>query len=419
MRIGKNTLLKYLYIFSFCLAISTNFVYFSIPYYVKYVHCVLWIIVGSHYAKYRQKDSNLYGFAECRKDMKKFFFSPYVLFLILSIFGFVYYYEQLKLNMITRCISNILQFGLMILSVVYTSKLFEDKLLDYTFKSIVLNYLIIIILTISKYGIIDFVQTGLMPWGELADTWLANASHSLEVHDVVFATGFFLIYYLSEFKEKRTWEKIFLSLVIIYLGYKRIQLAALLLIVLIFKVIKAKSKKTEMFWAFISMCAMLVASLIFVYLIKSGMLVILALKYGIKFNGRLESYMYMADYYTFSPIYIGRGLGAGTRILEAISNSSSNNIVSGHSDILYSYINYGFVGFIAWILYSYYMIPKKLAKKYNVKAVYLWIMFTIYAFITYFTDNTLMYFAFQTSYMIVVLQVLYENSKIIEDARKK
>lgn len=410
MRISLNKFLKYLYIVSFCLAITGKCVYFYFPYYLKYIHCIIWSVLGLYYTNIKTNDLIGRKYSCCQKEIKRIFFSPYIIFLILSLLGFVYYFP-IDVNIFSRCISNILQFGLMLMSVVYTSKLFKDKLLDYTFKSLVLNYLVIIFLTITKYGIADFIKTGLVPWGALADTWMDNASHALEVHDVNFAAGFFIIYYFAIFKEQKPKIKILLSVMIIYLGYKRIQLVALLFIGLVFKIIKSKSKRTELFWAFIVTITMLFASLGYIYVIKSDFLIFLALKYKVEFNGRIESYKYLSEYFTLLPSYVGKGIGAGTRCIEAINRISSTNIVSGHSDILYRYFDLGFWGFIIWIVYSFFTVPKRLCKRYSTNAVYLWLIFTLYAFITYFTDNTTMYFAFQASYMVVMLQVLYENKK--------
>ena len=113
------------------------------------------------------------------------------------------------------------------------------------------------------------------------------------------------------------------------------------------------------------------------------------MQYNINFMSRLEWYLSIGDVFSFSPLYVGRGWGSLSLIIEDIS------VVGIHSDVLRMFVDAGFVGFIVWLIYYFKYIPSYYLKKPGI-AYRVYVIFMIYAIITYLTDNTLNYFIFQT-----------------------
>lgn len=119
----------------------------------------------------------------------------------------------------------------------------------------------------------------------------------------------------------------------------------------------------------------------------------------------------MAQFFSLSPFYIGRGMAAAIRLnMIGIAGGVWMNL--GHSEILLNYIDYGFWGFTLWVVYCCYFITRFLYKKYGNHVAKMWMICTSYAFITYIADNTAGYFAFQTTYMVIVFHMLYISKKL-------
>ena len=74
-----------------------------------------------------------------------------------------------------------------------------------------------------------------------------------------------------------------------------------------------------------------------------------------------------------------------------------------HSNILTLYIENGFVVFILWIVYSFYIKTKKLYKKSSVVSAECYLLLTVFVFILYLTDNCFKYFDTQMIYFLIPL----------------
>ncbi len=237
-----------------------------------------------------------------------------------------------------------------------------------------------------------------------------NVTAYLEIHDVTFTFGLFLIYFLLFDKGKSRNKNIIICSIFIYLGLKRIQLVALLLIIAMSFIIKGKSKRSIKFWTVLYTLSSLVILLSFIWVIDNNIIATLASAYNINFMGRLRVYKNMAEYFSFSPSFLGRGMSFSRIIGEQLIERHILNF-TGHSDVLINYIDYGFWGFIFWILHLCYFSTMHINKRYGADSAKIWIFFGVYSLITYLTDNTLTYFGFQSVYMIVILHMLkYDRS---------
>ena len=379
------------------------------PWWWHYIYCVLWIVLGLHSSKWKLhlKDTSYLG--KCRMEIGKIFAGQYAIFWLFTPLGYLVHYSDTSLHMITRSISTTLQVMLMIGAFMATSYFFKEKLLKYTFISMAINYTVIIILALVLCGAKDFVTYGLFPFTDAANAYSATlkSSRILEVHDVTFAAGFFFLYAVIWRKRLRDKNSLLLgSAVLMYLGWKRSEILVCFLLIIAAQFIRTKSKNSIRFWNYIYTAAVVGASFIWIWIIGSGFYNVLIEQYGITFNSREKMYAYMSQLFLFSPFYFGRGMSAGIITNEDLI-SSGISIIHGHSDTMLAYIDYGFWGMLTWLLYCTWFVTRKLMQKYSTDAAKLWLLFTAYAFVTYLTDNTSTYFAFQTVYMVIMFHVLY------------
>ena len=116
---------------------------------------------------------------------------------------------------------------------------------------------------------------------------------------------------------------------------------------------------------------------------------------------------------TLSPLYFGWGFSSVSRVIEHMDPLEVKwmVVVKGlHSDILKQYIELGFWGFVYWIYYELVYIPNKLFKLFGKRSSFAYTILIIYAFITYWTDNTEGYFLFQSALFIIPLAA-YEGNE--------
>ena len=408
--------LKYLYIITMSLAMLTKIGGKSLSWYTHYFHCVIWIGLGLLY--YKENKEVKY----CCNTLSKVYLMQYIIFWIFGGIGYLSNVATFQLNAVTRSISNTLLYILIFWSVYETARIFKDKLFIYTFYAVVVNYLIVIVSTLFKFGIKNFIIYGLRPYLDL-DWTIANAgtaSTALETNDVSFATGFFLIYFLiwKNINKKKQRRNITVCLIIIYLGFKRIEIAAIGLVFLLSIFWRKEGKKSTKYWAKIITISVYVIVILYMLVIQTGTIGILAEKYKIDFMGRLTVFNYMRRFFSVSPFYVGRGFSTAIRLNEAAQNTVKG-LIHGHSDILLNYIDFGFWGMLVWVAWCFYVATKHILKRHNTHAAKLWLMFTIYVFITYFTDNTSIYFATQSCYMVIMFHLFYTKKELSTIGVKK
>lgn len=235
-----------------------------------------------------------------------------------------------------------------------------------------------------------------------------------EVNDLTFGIGICLIFYLFfDSKNNKHYKvNILKCLVMIFWGLKRIQIVALILCYLFYRIIitKFNMKKASM----IVTGMIIFVSYLYVMFIHNNELIALASKYNINFMGRLPTYLYVSSHYSkFSPTFLGIGFGRIDEILNELVSMDFRidyiPVISLHSDILRMYIGIGFIMFGVWIFYQCYYKTKIIKKNVGFKCSRGYLLFTVYIFILYLTDNTYSYPITFTLYFICVLCCIEEN----------
>lgn len=236
-----------------------------------------------------------------------------------------------------------------------------------------------------------------------------------EVNDLTFGIGFCLLYYMFIDERKDNKINLLKSILLIFWGLKRIEIAAIILCYLFYKVVVSKIDfKNSLILA---TCIILAVSYVYVLFIHNNSLIDLASEYNINFMGRLPTYTYVANNYSdFSPTFWGIGYGYIDEILTDLENAKFkiNNIpiISLHSDILRIYIGIGFFAFGLWIIYQCY-IKTTLIKKYaGIICAKAYLIFTIYVYVLYLTDNTYSYPITFVLYFVCTLCSIDDNNNL-------
>lgn len=380
----------------------------NLPWYIPYLHSIFWIIIGNSWSR-SHKDIIV---NRITKQLIYLFLGTQIVFWGFSVFGYLFNSNYMSSNIITRAISTTAQSLLTFLSVAAACKIFKEKIVHYSLIALILKHTVVIIVSALSYGVGRFLPVVLLPF-KYDEVWSVSMMiASIEMHDLTFALGFIVIYlfeFINEFhptkkeKKKYIWA-ILVTIAFIYIGYKRIQLLALLAIIGASFLIRGKTKRGIRQWTIIVLVVEIVILYGYIWIIDSGVLNNLLILFELNSRGRIEAYNAMSNLFTFSPFYIGRGKESGVRLKEALYG---NTVLLGHSDVLYAFIDFGFWGFGVWIFYCFYFVTQKLNRIYGNKEARMWLLCTIYAFVTYLTDNTLTYFAFQTMYFAVMFSYIY------------
>lgn len=409
---------KLLYALSMSIAFSMELNEVNLPYFLKYIICILWILYGLYHAIRTHK-------------IKKILVQYLIILLIPFIFIIIQVIFIWNLGDVsstvtpdyyTRLYSNVLTNVITIIAVISSIYIFKEKALNLSFLALVLSTLLNTILVIQEYGINEFIKFLLTAWNVTSfeyGTIQHHISFAMEVHDVTFAFGFFFIYFVLYNKEKIQNKRLLLILSILgmYLGYKRIQIIAIViaLITSIILISRNNENKRIFYKMLIITFIMLIISFSYAIILKYNLLDILASKFNLDTMGRDNQYSYLVNLYEIKPFFSGTGYSYVNKLL-SITRGAMN---TSHTDIVRMYCELGFIGFIIWIIYYNFITPLLLSKISNIESGKLFFLFSVYLFITYITDNTLTLFTTQYIYYLIPLVIGYKNINLKLDKKER
>lgn len=274
--------------------------------------------------------------------------------------------------------------------------MFGEKAIHYTFYGLALGNAVIALLYIPSFGIsgvvssfIDFVLT-------MGDA--TGYMRRLEIHDITFTYGFFLIYFLLFDKISSKRVKVFniiVAAVFFYIGFKRIAIASFFLVLAVgFFLGKLTPKAQLKIMRLIAVCGILFACVYLIF-IKYGLFVQIMNDLGVDIKGRDVLYGYIDKYYRISPAFWGFGFEYVHIMMLEIAEAGGrqfNGMIDIHNDFMRVYIEMGFWGFLAWLYYTLIFQFNWIKSKFSSDTLRLFLLCEIYIFMTYMTDNTLFYF---------------------------
>lgn len=324
------------------------------------------------------------------------FFGVYGLILLGIIVWsvFLWIMDLQPVNFISRgCIKFGYQF-IVLLIMAAGAYMLGERAVNGVFYGLVAANAVIVAIAVMNAGVPAFISdftTFVQSGGEQV-----GAMVEIEIHDITFAFGFFVIYFIFFApKGAERWICTALAIVFFIIGWKRIAVAALA-VVLVFGFIIGYVPSRNRIRAMYLICLGAVG-LGFGYVVftKYNVLEIISRNFNINLMGRDVIYDYISDYYQISVAFLGYGFEYTTVLLRDIVSKNPFihiDVEMLHNNILTMYIELGFIGFWAWIIYTWFVQFRYILKRGGEKAAMLFMMCEIYIFMTYTTDNTLYYF---------------------------
>lgn len=321
-------------------------------------------------------------------------FAGLYLFLLLQSLT-VWITEQDGINLIRRGAATIAYQVLGIMTVASAYVLFGHKSLIYTFWGMVLGNLMLLASAMLRMGVGEFISELLAFYLSLGADDNA-ASRAMEVHDLTFAFGEFVIYFwlFDRKRPGRLWY-LLIACAFFLLGWKRIAIPGILIAGLY--VWMAGRRPAQKAMRFTGKIGVGLVALSFAYLlvIRSGLYAQICNALGIDTMGRIELLRFIEQYYEINPLFGGYGIGFITRMMQDFIESGRavlNAAMSIHNDILARYIELGFFGFVVWALYYFWGTARYIGRYWSREAATLFFACLLYCFMTYLTDNTVGYY---------------------------
>ena len=322
----------------------------------------------------------------------------------------VWIIDKSELSTIMRGLSgclvytNILSCALAAGSVMYV---FGENGIWFNLVSILASNLLMILTIIASDGIGAF-------FGEFIKLVLSFAENTgetivkAEIHELAFCLGAYIIYMLYKPKKKLWFWALFAVTCFCFLAaFKRIAMVAIAVVAvirIIFFLIRKISEKAVIRAANVVMITATVLLVAYILVIKLDVFTYME-KAGIETNGRAFIYSHVNEYYDFSPLFPGRGIGFLTYQLNEVV---SLGVSAVHNDFLQFYIDLGFFGYILWLL-SMTVLRTAYFGKDDADTALITMLLTVYLIIVSSTDNTMNYPLLTTVMGVLIIGNGYKN----------
>lgn len=386
-----------LYFISMTIAFTTRYGDYYLGFYLQIIIGAMWIMVAVI-----QMAENKFRFHH-KKDIlffvKLYMFPHLVIHLytiILMITGKVKW-EYFTTN-VTVYIPT--------LFAIFSVYLFEEKALKYIIAAMIASWVLSVSVSTLLKGFAIFPHAILQAYINPLDHYGGLSINYLELHDLVLAAGYIIVYYFFS-KEKLTKRNLMILFSIVFimtLGMKRISVLGLVVAILFCIVIKfTGTKKGVKICNFTGWIGFILCYL-FIYILSiKDVFYNFLTKYNINSMGRIYYYYEVMKYATFSPGFTGIGRNMVTQLLN--TELSYLKVGGVHSDIIKMYVENGFFLFGLWLWYYLIHITKSYNKKYGNQVAVLYFGLVIFMFSLFMTDNIEIYFICQI--ISIILPVSY------------
>ena len=407
--INKNVVI--FYIVSMIIAFTTRYGDYQMGFGLQVAIGLFWIIIviGDIIRKKFKVDKEKFDFV----FFLKIYFIPHLFIhlytIVLMIIGKVEW-KYMSTN-ITVYIPTLLA-----ISSVY---LFGVKSYKYNCIALIFSWVLSVLISLAAKGFGIFPHAIIQAYINPLDTSWGMTANYLELHDLVLALGYIIIYnvYIKNKITKKNAIVAFMILIILILGMKRISIIGIAIACLFILLLRFIPKKYRYKVCFLTGIAIFMISYLYIYSISNdNILFKLLSKYNINVMGRNYYFEKIISFATFSPSFLGIGRNVVTKLLQV--DFSYLGVGGVHSDIIKMYVENGFIVFGIWLWYYLIKLPKILSNKFNVTVGILYCCLVIYTFTMYLTDNTENYFICQMFSMIIPMTYALkakEETKQIEE----
>lgn len=240
----------------------------------------------------------------------------------------------------------------------------------------------------------------------LLTSFAANTGETIvkaEIHELAFCLGAYIIYMLCKPRKKALfWVLFSLALFCFLAAFKRIAIIAMLavavlrvLMILPRKISEKALRKSVN--AVMLICVFLLIA--YIAVIKADVFSLLE-KAGVDTSGRAYVYSHVNEYYEFSPLFVGNGIGFLTYQLNEVV---SLGVSAVHNDFLQFFIDLGFFGYILWLLSMTVLRTKYFGRDGDSGTALITMLLTVYLLIVSATDNTINYPLLTTVMGVIIM----------------
>lgn len=322
------------------------------------------------------------------------FVLPHIFIVIHAFLTILFYHQTFY---ISRSINNFLYAAMYILFSYCFYILHEKRAITIICQTILIYYTGLLLQALLNTDPLVFVKNIFIPGSEVLTRWL-------ESHDIGLSVGMILLFYMFFYKKTVLRYIYVLALLTVFLlCWKRIALAAFFAaLIYLFVLSNCVDKKGKMIWLWGIIGVIICFA--YIYVIYDNKLIPWLLSHNINPMGRNTLYSFFSDYYTFSIVFPGRGSGFTGKLLTSLAGTGKGvgTVVAIHSDILRSYIEYGFIGSMLWYAYYLFFLPMRF-RRIDSELGNLFFVIAFYSFIIYLTDNASSYMLFQMLYILLPL----------------
>ena len=291
-----------------------------------------------------------------------------------------------SLSLIRRGSSMIFYQLLLFVMLIAAGVMFGKRAVEYTSAGFIMANGLILLDVMRRNGVgatVSGMSSFLMSLGSQDNA----ISTQLEVQDVTFGIAILLLYYLLCGREEPRRRFHICALCFFFLlGFKRILFPAMIVGAAYLVLTRRMRPKGRKSLTVVIGLLLIVLSLGYVVLIRTGMWTDLCRRLGIDLMGRDRLYNHMKSYYEVSPGYMGMGSGMVSTVLEVLEATGNRRL---HSDVLLLYIELGMPVFLLWCCLTFLLPFLHLDKHYSFRVAGVYMAMTLLMFVTFLTDNTL------------------------------
>lgn len=276
--------------------------------------------------------------------------------------------------------------------------IFKGKTVDYIYYACVVSFIPILMLTCISQG----VECLVAPLRAIVDPQTVNP---FENHQFTFTTAYLFVYYLCIRGRSGRGDLVpaILSALMTFMGFKRILVLSLCVVVLAYFVMGRLSDRGKRWVCHLVGWGLAATCILFVSVVYACRSLDLTDELGVLTMGRIYYYKVVVDNTVFSPSFMGIGLNAVSRMLT--QDYSYLGVGGVHSDVLKYYAEIGFIGFLFWLWAYLFKIPRYLEKHFGLNAACAICLINILTFTSFLTDNIDIYLGSQFLFIAIPVTV--------------